>query len=176
MKPVNQKAWFLVLPVLILVAISAVIPLMMVVNFSVQEKASNGQFFWMGTKWYETVLHDEKFWGALARSLSFSAIILAIQIPLGIFIALNMPRKGWGVPLCLVLMALPLLIPWYVVGMIWQMFGRVDIGLLGVMLKDFGVQLCRRSRRCVGHAYPDGCLALDQPRRPPVLCRPRLDP
>jgi glycerol transport system permease protein len=92
----------------------------------------------MGTKWYETVLHDEKFWGALARSLSFSAIILAIQIPLGIFIALNMPRKGWGVPVCLVMMALPLLIPWYVVGMIWQMFGRVDIGLLGVMLKDFG--------------------------------------
>ena len=55
MKPVNQKAWFLVLPVLVLVAISAVIPLMMVVNFSVQEKASNGQFFWMGTKWYEPV-------------------------------------------------------------------------------------------------------------------------
>ena len=80
MKPVNQKAWFLVLPVLVLVAISAVIPLMMVVNFSVQEKASNGQFFWMGTKWYETVLHDEKFWGALFRSLSFSAIILAIVL------------------------------------------------------------------------------------------------
>ena len=138
MKPVNQKAWFLVLPVLVLVAISAVIPLMMVVNFSVQEKASNGQFFWMGTKWYETVLHDEKFWGALFRSLSFSAIILTIQIPLGIFIALNMPRKGWGVPATLVLMALPLLIPWYVVGMIWQMFGRVDIGLMGVMLKDLG--------------------------------------
>ena len=39
-------------------------------------------------------------------------------------IALNMPRKGWGVPVCLVLMALPLLVPWYVVGMIWQMFGR----------------------------------------------------
>jgi glycerol transport system permease protein len=42
------------------------------------------------------------------------------------------------VPTCLVLMSLPLLIPWYVVGMIWQMFGRVDIGLMGVMLRDFG--------------------------------------
>ena len=28
-------------------------------------------------------------------------------------------------------MALPLLIPWNVVGTIWQIFGRVDIGLLG---------------------------------------------
>ena len=74
MKPVNQKAWFLVLPVLVLVAISAVIPLMMVVNFSVQEKASNGQFFWMGAKWYETVLHDEKFWGALFRPCTRGAV------------------------------------------------------------------------------------------------------
>ena len=52
-----------------LTSVPTIIPLMMVVNFSVQEKASNGQFFWMGTKWYETVLHDEKFWGALLRSL-----------------------------------------------------------------------------------------------------------
>jgi glycerol transport system permease protein len=84
------------------------------------------------------VLHNEKFWNALWRNLVFSGIILAIQIPLGVFIALNMPRKGWGVPACLVLMSLPLLVPWYVVGMIWQMFGRVDIGLMGVMLRDFG--------------------------------------
>jgi glycerol transport system permease protein len=89
-------------------------------------------------KWYREVLHSEKFWNALWRNLVFSGVILAIQIPLGVLIALNMPRKGWGVPVCLVLMALPLLIPWYVVGMIWQMFGRVDIGLMGVMLRDFG--------------------------------------
>ena len=37
MKPTNQKARFLVLPVLVLVAISALIPLMTVVNYSVQD-------------------------------------------------------------------------------------------------------------------------------------------
>ena len=138
MKPVNQRAWFLVAPVLLLVAFTAVIPLMTVVNYSVQYVATNAQFHWVGDLWYREVLHSEKFWNALWRNLVFSGIILAIQIPLGVFIALNMPRKGWGVPVCLVLMALPLLIPWYVVGMIWQMFGRVDIGLMGVMLRDFG--------------------------------------
>ncbi|MGO7580742.1 sugar ABC transporter permease, partial [Rhizobium ruizarguesonis] len=34
----NNKAWFLVLPVLVLVAFSAVIPLMTVVNYSVPEE------------------------------------------------------------------------------------------------------------------------------------------
>jgi glycerol transport system permease protein len=36
-------------------------------------------------------------------------------------------------------MALPLLIPWNVVGTIWQVFGRVDIGLLGAALTGAGV-------------------------------------
>ena len=34
-KTVNQKAWFFVLPVLILVAFNAIVPLMTVVNYSV---------------------------------------------------------------------------------------------------------------------------------------------
>jgi glycerol transport system permease protein len=42
-KTVNQKAWFLILPVLILVAFSAVIPLMTVVNYSVQEQVLLGR-------------------------------------------------------------------------------------------------------------------------------------
>ena len=73
------------------------------------------------------------------RNLIFSFIILAIEIPLGIFIALNMPKKGIGVPVCLVLMALPLLIPWNVVGTIWQVFGRSDIGLMGYVLVGLGI-------------------------------------
>ena len=135
----NNRAWFMVLPVLVLVAFSAVIPLMTVVNYSVQDTFGNNVFFWAGTEWFEEILHSDRFWQAMGRNLIFSAIILAIEIPLGILIALNMPRKGWGVPVCLVLMALPLLIPWNVVGTIWQVFGRVDIGLLGYSLKAIGL-------------------------------------
>ncbi|MFK0277789.1 carbohydrate ABC transporter permease [Ensifer sp. NPDC090286] len=135
----NNKAWFMVLPVLVLVAFSAVIPLMTVVNYSVQDTFGNNQFFWAGTDWYVQVLTSDRFWDALTRNLIFSAIILAIEIPLGIIIALNMPKKGLGVPVCLVLMALPLLIPWNVVGTIWQVFGRVDIGLLGRTLEAIGI-------------------------------------
>ena len=135
----NNKAWFLVLPVLVLVAFSAVIPLMTVVNYSVQDTFGNNEFFWAGTDWFLEILHSDRFWEALQRNLFFSFVILALQIPLGIFIALNMPKSGIGVPVCLVLMALPLLIPWNVVGTLWQVFGRVDIGLLGYTLRALGV-------------------------------------
>ena len=136
----NNKAWFMVLPVLVLVAFSAVIPLMTVVNYSVQDTFGNNEFFWAGTDWFTDVLQSDRFWDALQRNLLFSGIILAIEIPLGILIALNMPKKGLGVPVCLVLMALPLLIPWNVVGTIWQVFGRVDIGLLGYTMAAMGIE------------------------------------
>ncbi|KGM86262.1 carbohydrate ABC transporter membrane protein 1, CUT1 family [Roseovarius mucosus DSM 17069] len=138
-KTVNQKAWFLVLPVLLLVAFSAVIPLMTVVNYSVQDTFGNNQFFWAGLEWFEEMLASERMWDALQRQAIFSAIILAIEVPLGILVALNMPKRGIWVSVCLVLMSLPLLIPWNVVGTIWQIFGRVDIGLLGHTLAALGI-------------------------------------
>ena len=138
-KPLNNRAWLLVLPVLVIVAFSAVLPLMTVVNYSVQDTFGRNQFFWNGLGWFEDVLHSDRIRAALGRQLLFSGIILAIEIPLGIFIALNMPKKGFWASVCLVLMALPLLIPWNVVGTIWQVFGRVDIGLLGHTLARLGV-------------------------------------
>ena len=139
MKVQNNKAWLMVLPMLLLVAVSAIIPLMTVVNYSVQDTFGNNEFFWVGTEWFQEVLASERFHNALQRTLLFSALILAIEIPLGIAIALAMPRRGIAVSFCLVLMALPLLIPWNVVGTIWQVFGRVDIGLLGHGLASLGI-------------------------------------
>lgn len=138
-KQLNNKAWFMVLPVLVLVAFTAVIPLMTVVNYAFQDSFGNNQFFWAGTEWFQELLSSERFHDALIRNLIFSFSILAIEIPLGIAIALCMPKKGWGVPVCLVLMALPLLVPWNVVGTIWQVFGRTDIGLLGYFLNSIGI-------------------------------------
>lgn len=138
-KTLNQKAWFLILPVLILVAFSAVIPLMTVVNYSVQDTFGQNKFFWVGLEWFEEMLASERMWDALGRQLMFSAIILLIQVPLGVFVALNMPKSGFWSSFCLVMMSLPLLIPWNVVGTIWQIFGRVDIGLLGYTLDALGI-------------------------------------
>ncbi|CAM3270902.1 carbohydrate ABC transporter membrane protein 1, CUT1 family [Paracoccus aminovorans] len=135
----NNKAWFLVLPVLVIVAFSAVIPLMTVVNYAFNDTFGNNEFFWAGLEWFDEMVHSSRLHEALGRQALFSAIILAIEVPLGIFVALNMPQKGFWSSLVLVLMALPLLIPFNVVGTIWQIFGRVDIGLLGHTLEALGL-------------------------------------
>jgi glycerol transport system permease protein len=138
-KTVNQKGWLFVLPVVLLVAFNAVIPLMTVVNYSVQETFGNNLFFFGGLKWFSQVLASERFLASLGRQLTFTGIILAIEIPLGVAIALAMPRTGPWVSVCLVLMALPLLIPWNVVGAMWNIFALPDIGMLGHTLNSWGI-------------------------------------
>src|SRR5687767_1683578 len=138
-KTVNQQAWFFVLPVFLMVAFNALIPLMTVVNFSVQESFGGNEFFWSGVRWFEQVLHSERFHAALLRQIAFTAIILAIEIPLGLVIALAMPRRGPWVSVCLVLMALPLLIPWNVVGAMWNIMALPDVGLLSEIVTSLGI-------------------------------------
>ena len=136
-KTFNNKAWLFVLPMFILVAFNAVIPLMTVVNYSVQETFGNNLFFWQGIDWFEKVVNSERFYNALGRQFLYTGIILFIEIPLGIAIALTMPKKGIGVSFCLVLMSIPLLIPWNVVGAMWNIFALPDIGLLGYGINNW---------------------------------------
>jgi glycerol transport system permease protein len=135
----NQRAWWLVAPVVLLVAFNAIVPLMTVVNYSVQETFGDNVFFFEGVKWFEEVLGSERFHNALQRQLLFTGIVLVIQVPLGVAIALSMPRRGPWVSVNLVLMAMPLLIPWNVVGAMWNLLALPDIGLLGRTLNGMGI-------------------------------------
>ncbi|RWO58256.1 sugar ABC transporter permease [Mesorhizobium sp.] len=135
----NNKAWFMVLPVLVLVAFNAIIPLMTVVNYSVQETFGNNLFFFEGVKWFQEVLNSPRFHASLLRQFAFTGLILLIEVPLGVAVALAMPRSGPWVAVCLVLMSLPLLIPWNVVGAMWNIFALPDIGLLGYVINAMGI-------------------------------------
>jgi glycerol transport system permease protein len=136
MKPTNHAAWLMVIPVLVVVLFSAVIPLMTVVNYSVQDILGPARHVFVGDEWFQDTLHDPELQRALVRQLVFSGCVLAIEIPLGLGLALVMPRRGAAASAALVLLGLPLLIPWNVVGTIWQIFGRADVGLGGYVMNS----------------------------------------
>jgi glycerol transport system permease protein len=142
----NNRAWFLVLPVFVVVAFSAIIPLMTVVNYSVQDIFGPGQRVFVGAEWFKEVLADYRLHDALWRQFLFSGLVLLIEIPLGILIALAMPKRGWGVSASLVTLALPLLIPWNVIGTIWIVFTRPDIGLFGAAVNGLGIAFDHTAR------------------------------
>ncbi|AUW37758.1 sugar ABC transporter permease [Grimontia hollisae] len=138
-KTENNRAWLLVLPVFLLVAFSAIIPLMTVVNYSIQDIFDQNTRYFVGTEWYREILNDPRLHDSLVRQFIYSFCVLAIEIPLGIAVALCMPARGLRASIVLIILAIPLLIPWNVVGTIWQIFGRADIGLLGWFLNNIGV-------------------------------------
>jgi len=138
-KPLNQRAWLFVLPVVLMVSFSALVPLMTVVNYSVQDILGPEQRVFVGNEWYRKVLTDPELHGALLRQLLYSGVVLIAELPLGVAIALCIPLTGAGSSLALVFLGLPLLIPWNVVGTIWQVFARGDIGLFGVLINRLGI-------------------------------------
>jgi glycerol transport system permease protein len=136
-KKKNNKAWFLVLPVVFVVAFTAIIPLMAVANYSLQDIQGADNRLFVGLDFFKRVATDPNIQDAFVRNVTLSMQILLIQIPLGIFLARLMPKSGWKASAALVVVAIPLIIPWNVVGTTWRIFTRSDIGLGGVLVNQF---------------------------------------
>ena len=134
----KQRPWLFLLPALLLVSLSAFIPLITVINYSQLTILPGTAPYFAGLENFVAILEDEAFQGALGRQILFSFLVLITEIPLGLGLAICMPKEGPWVGVCLVLLGIPLLIPWNVVGIIWRVFTRSDIGVLPAFFDWFG--------------------------------------
>ena len=80
-KPRDNRVWLLVLPVVASVAFTAVIPLMTVVNFSVQDIFGPDDRVWVGLEWYRTISRDGEVRAAFVRTLTRSFLVLPSSEP-----------------------------------------------------------------------------------------------
>ena len=126
----KNRGWLFVIPALAVLAISAFIPLMTVINYSLHYIFAGSTPTFVGFENYVEVLRDSAFLQALVRQLVFSMGILAVEVPLGICIALCLPKRGPGVAVCLVLLGIPLLIPFNVVGIIARVLTQSAVGVI----------------------------------------------
>ena len=126
----NNFAYGFLIPALIVMAVCGVIPMAFVAYYSVHDTFAGNSFIWVGAEWYKQVLTSPEFFGALARSFGFSVLVLLIEIPLGIYIALRLPASGFMSSLYIVLMGIPLLMPTIVVGYLWKVLTLPHAGLL----------------------------------------------
>lgn len=137
----TRTPWLLVFPALLLLFFVGGLPLITVVNFSFHDVFTLGNQFWVGTEWYQTLLQSERLYASFGRSLLFSCLVLCIQIPLGIYLALCIPKKGIAVSVCMIILALPLLVPWNMISIIWLSALNEETGLLGMTLAAVGFDL-----------------------------------
>ena len=129
----DQSKWalILVLPAVLLLCVIGLLPLLAVVNYGFHDIFSLSDVHWVGLEWFADILGSDRFLASLGRSLLFSALTLAIQLPLGIAVALMLLGYGrfaiWGLMLC----ALPLVVPWNMIPMLWLGMIQPQTGLFG---------------------------------------------
>jgi glycerol transport system permease protein len=130
MRPHDNRAWFLVLPALTLLGLVGALPLLAVINYGFHDIFTLQDVYWVGPQWFADILGSDRFLASLGRSLLFSTLALSIQVPLGIGVALLLLSYGrravWG----LMLVALPLVVPWNMIPMMWLNLIR-PTGLVG---------------------------------------------
>lgn len=138
MPPPDNRAWLLLLPTVILLLVIGVLPLLAVVNYGFHDIFTLSDVHWVGLEWFADILGSDRFLASQGRSLLFSVLVLSIQVPLGIGVALLLlhyrRRAVWGLMLC----ALPLVVPWNMIPILW--LGMIDsqTGLLGPWLDAIG--------------------------------------
>ncbi len=130
----DNRAWLLLLPALCLLALVGGLPLLAVVNYGLHDIFTLDQVHWVGLQWFQDILNSDRFWASLGRSVLFSALALGVQIPLGILTAKLLLSLGhravWGLVLC----ALPLVVPWNMIPMLWLGMLHPQTGLFGFVL------------------------------------------
>jgi glycerol transport system permease protein len=131
MKDSNNAGWIFVLPAVLVLGLVGLIPLITVINYSFFEIFILDARFWVGSEWYNEIISSDRFWASFGRSALFSALILTIQIPLGIAVALCIPRRQFWVGIALAVVALPLLVPWNMIPSLWLSLLNPETGILG---------------------------------------------
>lgn len=138
MKDRTQTGWLFVLPAVLILGLIGLVPLLTVVNYSFFEIFILDARFWIGTEWYAEIIGSGRFWASFGRSFLFSAMILCVQIPLGIAIALCIPKRKIWVGVTLAVLALPLLVPWNMIPSLWLSLLNPETGFLGQILPGLG--------------------------------------
>ena len=74
-------------PAIIVMSLCALLPLIIIINYSVQDSFAGDHFYWVGLRWFEEISRSPEFWEAVLRTLIFSVIVIPLQFIIGIFVA-----------------------------------------------------------------------------------------
>lgn len=130
----GQFAWLLIAPGLVLMVVLSTLPLVMLVGqslFTIDLTSPMGNG-WAGLRNYTRLLADSRFWHAMQITAFYTVGTVALQLVIGMGLALMLFRPFRGQNLVRVLLLLPTILSPVVVGLLWRTllltprFGLID--------------------------------------------------
>lgn len=132
----GKRPGLLALPAAVIGVAAVIVALVVTVVLALYDIRDPFARTFVGGEWFAVVIGDPALHAALFNQLIFTSLVLVIEVPLGVALAFAIPRHGAGATLWIVLLALPLVTPWGVIGMMGKIAAHPHVGFLG----DFMVQ------------------------------------
>jgi len=127
--------WLLFLPAFIIVGFNSFIPTFYAAYLATQKYTLGVPSIFIGYDNFFHLMFDPIFWDSLSKGFAFVFACLVIEIPLGLALALALHRDTRVNRVIRTILSTPLLIPPLVVGSIWLLMVRPDIGPIPYILR-----------------------------------------
>jgi len=137
----NADAWFLAGPCLLYLIAFAIYPLIYSLRLSFTDlTAADASGRWVGLANYEYMLRDPLFWNALKNSAIMVTVTVAMQVVLGVALAMFFNLRLRGSWLVRGILVLPMLITPIVTGLMWRALLNPDWGLINWCIAQMGFE------------------------------------
>ncbi|MCX6090822.1 MAG: sugar ABC transporter permease [Candidatus Atribacteria bacterium] len=141
MKQNRTQVWGLITPTLFLMIFIGVIPVIYILYLSVfkYNVFSKVGMVFTGFNNFRKLMFDTDFLKSLSLGLSYVLLCIAIEIPLGLFLANLLIYEFKGKGIFRTIMTLPLAMAPITIGSVWVLLMNPDFGPLPVFLRRFGI-------------------------------------
>ena len=130
---------FFVTPALAIFSVFVVWPVIRAIHFSLYSWKGYGPMVdFVGLKNYVTVLGNDVFQGALVNNLTIMVVSIAVQLPLGLAVALLLNRKLKGRNILRTIVFVPYVLAEVVTGVIWRQMLQAQYGLIDTIAAAIG--------------------------------------
>ena len=129
-------AYSIISPAVIIVFFVAFVPIVvtMVYSFVNMDAVSSHYGKFMGLHYYISVLSSRMFWDDFGRTLYYTLLSTALETFGGLFVALLLNQKFYGVRFLRVIILIPWAIPTVVNGSLWKLIFNGQYGVLNAVL------------------------------------------
>ncbi len=131
--------WTLLIPLLLILLIFMLYPLFYCIYYSFHEWGMQGKPIFIGLKNYKEMLYDRAFLEALGRTLEVMVICIAVELLIGLGLAMLWNREFKGQNIVRGFSLLPLLVAPLVLSLLWNFLLEYDFGAVNQILTAIGL-------------------------------------
>ncbi len=129
--------WLFLVPGLLFFSVYVIAPIFQSILYSFYEWDGLGEKIWIGTRNYEELLDDDRFYTSLKNNVIW-LVLYMLAVPIGLGIALFLNQTVTGIRLYKSLFFFPFVISQVVVGLIFGWFYNPSFGIVGKVWEFFG--------------------------------------